>query len=193
MTGPLYGPNPGVSTAYSSILKIRPGETVAAVCLSPAITGVWQHFMGTKSLPCYDRNGGACPFDHTKTSVRWCGWMPVVRGPGRPIQYVCLTPGAATGLIDLDAQAKLRGQTIEVSRSQGAANAKMWARPSLSYLVPARDLPKSPNVELWLARLWGEPRTWSGTRPEFTEALANLQAIYVQVMTAVDERGVRHA
>src|SRR5262245_3422071 len=117
---------PSDAPHWVPVLRLDPGENVRVVSVSPAVCGLWLHWIAGRTVPCTDEEG-ECPYhqDERECGLRWKGYLAAVRARGQAIEYVGLT---AEGwrlcplLRELSGAGELRGVEMELRR--GRANGR---------------------------------------------------------------------
>lgn len=157
--------------ASRTIVRIAAGERQHYTICSHALVGVWTHFVGeARTYPCLGVLN--CYFDHAQTSLRWQGWLQVVKYGQRRPQFLPLTWAAVRDEQRLRSVAKtIRGKTLYLSRSGHSIRSRQYAVMGYDSEDQA-GLPSPYDVRQWLMDLWGHPSTWpNGAGPRRTSPL----------------------
>jgi len=150
---------PTQAAAATSILKVPPGERLCFQICSNRVVGVWTHFVAdVRTYPCL--GGERCPFDHRQTSMRWQGWLQVVRYGQRRNLFLPLTWSAVRDEPRIHAPiGSLRGHLLYVSRAGQSKRNRMHA--ILGFKSDDQpSLPPALDLRAWLVALWGPAENW---------------------------------
>ncbi len=150
-------PTPPVHTKTLHLQRIKRGQVVVCTVLSHMLTGVWTHWTGTRTTPCYFHEP-TCPGCATQSPRRWKGylhcWNPSTNSNG----IIELTPAAATELLNaLPPKSSLRGLQIRLERTKGANNGRLSC--SVIGRHPDPDsIPKECAAWPTLSHIWGDDK-----------------------------------
>lgn len=140
------------SLDHLPLKRIGAKGNLRAAITSPAILGVWTHFMGGRTLACVAHD---CPGCEAGMPRRWEGYLGVwTSGQSKHI-ILAVTPGAAIGIHDSapDPQ-NLRGLVLVAERLGTRANARLQARVE-PYDISQLKLPPIPDLKAHLLHIWG--------------------------------------
>jgi hypothetical protein len=145
---------------HLSVIRLMPGQQLELRIASHAVTGLWTHFLDeARTYGCTGATS-ACCWDHSKTSLRWQGWLQVCR-PGNPTTYhLPITWAAARDCPRLfkPGAPTLRGHVLYASR--GAASIRSREYLILGFHDPVAKLPSPENLRDWFFDLLGPQITW---------------------------------
>jgi hypothetical protein len=156
-------PRPGPAMP---ILRVKAGQEMHFVILSESLWGIWTHWAGNRSEPCFAENA-TCPGHKRGLPRRWKGYLHVWHIDKRLEAFIELTPTAAHCLLDQAGKnCSLRGLRLKLRRT-GASNGRLLvnllpANPSMEGFAQ----PKDP--ESILCKLWGVDRIITGRERDFT-------------------------
>lgn len=144
------------------IIRIKAGERIGVVILSPSIWGLWTHWAGNHSLPCFAEKS-QCEGCKRGLPRRWKGYVHVVVENERRQGFLELTPLSAESLLMQSEKGRpLRGYRFEIKRLAGD-KARMHVRSTHPDPSPF-GLPHHQDPQSTLMRLWGwEHRTHTRT------------------------------
>jgi hypothetical protein len=147
------------SSPLAAIVRCERGSTLDLTILSPALRGVWTHFVDAhRTYPCLGPHS-QCYFDHRNTSLRWQGWLQVQTGVGRPSRFACITEAAARDCPVLFTSAgQLRGRQLVLQRADHSKRGRMVAL--VGPMRPSANVPASVDLRQWLLGLWEQPSLW---------------------------------
>lgn len=138
------------------VARIKPMTREKFTVYSPALWGVWTHWTGKLTQPCY-ADHQFCHQGHKEETLRWKAYVFGWSFERNRQEFLELTAGACDHwLSQLAPGVSLRGMTIEVYRD------KRQKGPLLVQVAPhvKRDcstLPPDRNPEKSLLRLWKVP------------------------------------
>jgi hypothetical protein len=141
-------PRPGPKI---EIRRLRAGQTSTVVILSKSVWGVWTHWNGKVTEPCYEEKK-KCPGCKKGLPKRWKGYLHCYDFNRRDECFVELTPISADAMAcQVQAGDSLRGYRFRLQRANGDK-----ARLSVTLLpsVEIPDLPAEKDVQVVLCRLW---------------------------------------
>ena len=142
-------PNPG---PRDHVLRVRAGEEHCFISCSPALWGVWTHWIAERTEPCIVPKA-ECRGCQKQAPLRWKGYLHVYDTGTKLPCFLELTPVVAKDLLTLASpNADLRGLSFRISRGRGGkAHLRVaWAggRYNGTDLPEARD-PKDVLTVLW--------------------------------------------
>lgn len=152
-------PDPGPEML---ILRLRAGQRIVATILSKALWGVWTHWAGKRSEPCFGDKAD-CPGHKRGLPLRWKGYLHVFDHTKKKEGFLELTPVSAESLLDqVGNDSPLRGERIQVIRGGGDK-----ARLTVELLAAIKEgvvLPPEKDPEKTLRALWGIERPQKGSK-----------------------------
>lgn len=99
------------------IERMKGATSKSIVILSPAIWGVWTHWNGKRSQPCW-KDKSRCPGCIAKHPSRWKGYLHVLDYMRRNQIFLELTPTAARSLKDqVGTGVAMRGVRVTIRRT----------------------------------------------------------------------------
>lgn len=139
--------------------RLGAGLQLKAAITSPAILGVWTHFMGGRTLACLQEG---CPGCENNLPRRWEGYLGVLTAKDRRHLILALTPGAAIGIGDTAPDPfNLRGLVLIAERIGKRANARLRARVEELDLSQIK-LPPIPDLKAHMMHIWGLDQAHAG-------------------------------
>ena len=142
-------PRPGPEM---EIKRLRANQSLSVTLLS-ALWGVWTHWNGRCSEPCY-KDHKKCAGHRKGYPRRWKGYIHAIDHASREEIFVELTPLACQCLLrQLGSATRLRGQVVRIKRLGGDR-----ARLEVFVMPPHPEhlqLPKEKDPYPILAKLWG--------------------------------------
>jgi len=144
------------------LMRVPAGGKLSGTILSHDLVCARVHYYQRRTTPHTD---GECEACEHKTRLEWKGWVAVWSPQTRVIGILELTKRAMIPLEKwFDEHRTLRGAVVVVARIGRDINGKLF-----STIHPGsidRDLlPKSPNIEQLLARMWRR-KGWEHIAPE---------------------------
>ena len=135
------------------IRRLKASQSIHCTVLSQSLWGVWTHWNGARSEPCYAEKK-ECPGCKRGLPKRWKGYLHVVDNMANSTMFLELTPSAAEKILAVLGEAdSLRGNRMKVARLAGDK-----ARLVVELMLPFKDvdsLPKSQDPYCTLKKLWG--------------------------------------
>ncbi len=146
---PPQGPKP------LKLVRVLKGPAQTYTILSTCLSGVWTHWDGQRSLPCYKARA-KCTGCTRALPKRWKGYLCCWVVPQRAKFILEITPRAANQLLAAMPEGRImRGFLIRVERTKGGRNGRLIVNlvgedPNISALPAADDPFQTLNF------LWGE-------------------------------------
>lgn len=155
------GPLPKPRQPAIPVLKIFPGQVYDLRILSHHGHAVLTHHDGDRPLPCTDKSGATCWFNHqaaVKKLFRPQLWLHVLNRKVKEQNILCVTEGAVLGEPRLRNKAvDLRGAHLVVKRLGTGMRGKMIATLNLEPELCNDRLNAPANLEELLNAMWGAP------------------------------------
>lgn len=144
---------PPIAPRTLTLVRLKAGEQLTARILSPSLWGLWTHWNGAQSLPCF-RDEKKCDGCKKGWPSRWKGFLHVLRVENRRQIFVELTSHAASMFLDqVPDRHALRGLRVLFERSRGGDNGRL--RLTLLSTDSANlDLPAALDPLATLDNLW---------------------------------------
>jgi hypothetical protein len=140
-------PRPGPEI---EVLRIKAGATGQCIILSESLWGVWTHWNGRASEPCYSekKDCSGCKRGYPK---RWKGYLHVWDCFARREAFLELTPQSADHVLCQAGADSLRGYRFQFQRGKGdKARLTVTLLPS----VQLQNMPEPKDPYKVLAYLW---------------------------------------
>lgn len=136
------------------VWKPKPAIPVNAVILSEGLTGVFIHWLGSRSGPCLAQGDAKCPFCVIDVPRRWEGYLAGFSERTGKKYLIHVSKEAARSCSFLsDGKANLRGSRVIIERTGRAANSPCRARiepiTSLKGMIPAAFDVRAQLMCLW--------------------------------------------
>lgn len=153
MSGYSQSPVPPKRSDVLWIERVAGGEKQTFTVYSPTIWGVYTHWNGAATKPCY-QDRSFCEGGHSEETLRWRGYLHAWSAKLNRPCFVQLTEECARRLLMQVADgATFRGLTLEVSRTSSkkgrlTANVLTWKSQQSDHLPPALD-PRKSLEHLW--------------------------------------------
>lgn len=145
-------PNPPRPGPTLWIFRLKGAEMKTFLCLSRGIFGIWTHWMGRASAPCF-ADPLVCPGCKNLAPKRWKGYINVHCYEARRNGFFELTPVTSDNLLSMyDQGGSLRGERFNVSRGKGD-KARLKVQPLQSH-QDLSSLPEEVSPEGTLRALW---------------------------------------
>lgn len=150
------------------VLRLRAGQKCSFVILSETIIGIWTHWSGRASNPCFTpkEDCEGCKKGYPK---RWKGYIHCIDKSAHRHVFLELTPMSATSLRgQIPGGSSLRGFSLSAERGRG--DKARLAVLIEQYCPKISDLPQAIDPIPTLSELWGlkpDPeRQYPGIWPE---------------------------
>lgn len=135
------------------VLRLKAGVTKLFAILSPSLWGVWTHWAGSKSEPCF-QDKKSCSGCKRGLPKRWKGYLHCWDYHDKREVFFELTPLAADAILEQCGEdAPLRGNRIQVVR--GAGDKARLKVTVLSAVPRDQVLPEAKDPAKTLSKLWG--------------------------------------
>lgn len=137
------------------VYRLKAGQSIDAIIISKALWGVYTHWNGRTSEPCYQAKG-KCPGHKRGLPVRWKGYLHVWDVKKKRQCFLELTPTSAQDLLDALGVGQMRGQRIVIARQNGdKARLTVNVFGEDRYQCDLTKLPDPRDPYRTLAKLWG--------------------------------------
>lgn len=137
---------------------LKGGQRHRLLIYSPAVIGVFFHWTGKASKPCY-KNHKLCEGGHDPETMKWRGYLHCWSYErGKPV-FLQLTDTAVQQLwLQVSDKSALRGLSIHAARSK-ADNGRMSVQVDRYGEKGPDNLPPPLDVKESLLKLWKVPKT----------------------------------
>jgi hypothetical protein len=137
------------------IRRLAAGQRLYVTVLSRSLWGVWTHWFGAKSGPCY-RDKKSCDGCKRGFPARWKGFLCCLNLENKHVEFCELTPLAAENLLaQVPKGQSLRGLRLTLERGKGDKARLKCIITGVA--LNQCDLPKEETPEKTLVALWGTP------------------------------------
>jgi hypothetical protein len=134
------------------VVRLKASGSTMVVILSASLWGIWTHWNGSKTEPCY-REKKQCPACKKGLPKRWKGYLHCWDYAKKREIFLELTPTSADQLLSqCGKDVPLRGNRMNVNRGAGD---KARLRLTVLTAVPPAELPAGRDPEVTLQKLWG--------------------------------------
>jgi hypothetical protein len=138
------------------IIRLRAGKKLTCVILSHALWGVWTHWNGSRSEPCFSEKSH-CNGCKRGLPKRWKGYLHVWDFERRRQVFVELTPTAAESINNqVGLGSVLRGYRVSLERMKGDQSRLIVHVHPMHPDV--ESLPSAKDPDATLRKLWGVDR-----------------------------------
>jgi len=137
------------------IVRLKANQTAELTIYSPAVHGIWTHWIGSVSAPCWEPRAKC---EHCKNNAprRWKGYLFCWHQGLSDNIFIELTPASTKSIMDVVGPvASLRGYRMFLQRGNGD---KAWLKVVLrSRFQDVSDsvMPDDVSPEKTLRQLWG--------------------------------------
>lgn len=154
-----WGSRPSrASGTHYPINKIAPGKTHDFRVLCPAVYEITIHYDGDRNLPCTDKTGLSCWFQHDKGKTKQQFWFQCWNRQAKRVEIVPLTENAWKMVEKVAAKvADLRGARLELWRQGLGLRCPMAAHLTLNPDLCDVHLPPPCDIHAQLCAVWNAP------------------------------------
>lgn len=137
------------------IRRLAKNEEVLAAIVSPCFWGLFVHWAGNRSEPCF-KETKTCPGHRRGLPLKWKGYLYVHDMTKRKMEFLEFPPGAAQQLLDRFPEGhSLRGEVILVRRMSGNQARLQIAVETHKWAGNQGVIPPDKDPAETLAKLWG--------------------------------------